>query len=428
MAIDYINPGGTYWPVTDYYWPQTFYYWPLSSDVVPEPDECFITIPTPGSIASRYFIILRDVNGNIVALFDHWIGLSWRLAINEVTEGILILGGTDARILLFEEDYRIEVFRSVPGANLTWYEEFAMLVDGFSFSKGENGEKQFNVELVELNDFARRRVVAYKAGTLGSDKSGAADTVMQEYADENLGTNATVAHGRLIDGVTPNMAVGGANGKGKYWQGSASGQPLINVLQEIAKFSSVDFAVVKTGNDNWRFTVFPNMLGSDRTNANMDANTGFNGAGNAPVYFSVPFGTVAIQVYRKSRRNEANTIIVWGKGERSTQKVIISTNDASRAITKYNKRELSASGGSAEYEYQLRDIGDGELEVNIYEETFEMIPLQQVSQLYGKHYFIGDRIMVIDERTQQLHTKRLMAVNGSIDGSSKQEQLSFEFE
>ena len=57
-----------------------------------------------------------------------------------------------------------------------------------------------------------------------------------------------------------------------------------------------------------------------------------------------------------------------------------------------------------------------------------MIPLQQVSNIYGKHYFLGDRVTVIDERTQTQFTKRIIGVTFVIDGQTRNEQLTFEFE
>ena len=389
---------------------------------------CLITIPTQGSIASQYFVLLRDVDGNLIAVFDDWISLSFREIIKEVYEGTFTISGLDARTTLFEEDGRVEIYRSVPGASILWYIECVLLIDGFVYDTAESGERLFIVELVGLNDFLRRRDVAYRAGTIFSDKSGAADSVVQEYVNENTGIIATTGNGRLEEGIIPNFSVAGAAGLAKIWRGSLSGQNLLSSIQDIAKFATIDFAVIQSGDDSWVFTVYPNLIGNDRTVVGLNASTGLNLAGNAPVYFSVPFGTVATQNYRKSRRNEANTIIVWGNGERSTQKVTVRKDVTQRAITKYNKRELSVSGSNAEYTYQLEFIGDAELEINKFEETFQMIPLQQVSNIYGKHYFLGDRVTVIDERTQTQFTKRIIGVTFIIDGQTRNEQLTFEFE
>ena len=389
---------------------------------------CLVTIPVQGSIAAQYFVLLRDVDGNLVAVFDDWISLSFREIIKEVYEGTFTISGVDTRTTLFEEDARLEIYRSVPGASIIWYIECTLLIDGFVYDTAESGEKLFIVELVGLNDFIRRRDVAYRAGTIFSDKSAAADSVIQEYVNENTGIIATTGNGRLEEGIIPNFTVAGATGAAKIWRGSLSGQNLLSSIQDIAKFATIDFAVVQSGDDSWIFTVYPNLIGNDRTAAGLNASTGLNLAGNAPVYFSVPFGTVANQNYRKSRRNEANTIIVWGNGERSTQKVAVRKDVTQRAITKYNKRELSVSGSNAEYTYQLEFIGDAELEINKFEETFQMIPLQQVSNIYGKHYFLGDRVTVIDERTQTQFTKRIIGVTFIIDGQTRNEQLTFEFE
>lgn len=423
---DYINPGETYWPVTYTYWPTPYFYWPLSSDIPPIIDECFITIPPQGGIASYYFCLLRDVDGNLVALFDDWIGLSYREVIREISEGTFVLNGNDSRTLLFSEDCRLEIYRSVPGAGLYWYKIITLLVDGIAYTVNENNERQFIAELVGLNDFPRRREVAYKTGTIHADKEGPADTVLKDYVLGNLGNTAIVANGRFIDGTMPNFSVAGDTGIGKLWKGSAAGQNLLTVIQDISKYADIDFQVIALGDDSWRLQIYPNKMGSDRTNNGLNASSGKNSANNTPVYFSIPFGTVSAQNYRKSRRSEANTIIVWGKGDRSTQKVIVRSN-TQRTATKYNKRELSISG-SVEYEFQMNAIGDQELEINKVEETFDVTPLQQVSQLFGKHYFLGDRLMVIDERTQQIYVKRIMAYSLSLDGSSKQENITFEFE
>src|SRR3990167_2461144 len=48
---------------------------------------CLVTITVQGSIAAQYFVLLRDVDGNLVAVFDDWISLSFREIIKEVYEG-----------------------------------------------------------------------------------------------------------------------------------------------------------------------------------------------------------------------------------------------------------------------------------------------------------------------------------------------------
>jgi hypothetical protein len=53
---------------------------------------------------------------------------------------------------------------------------------------------------------------------------------------------------------------------------------------------------------------------------------------------------------------------------------------------------LSIPGSGQEFQYQLEALGDETLEEMKFMETFTFAPLQQPKQLYGLHYFLGDKV------------------------------------
>jgi hypothetical protein len=342
------------------------------------------------NLAARYYVILRDQAYNIVAVFDNWMSLTYINKINDIGTHSLKLNALDPRVNLFELDGILQVFRSVPGISLGWYQDYIGFHRGFKYDVSEQGEQTVECYGVSLNDLLSRTIINYPAGTIRSYKNIAAETAMKEYVEENCGPSATIANGREIDGVLPDFSVEADTAAGATWEGDRAFENLMDTLKSIAEYSDIDFAV------NWddvaltfSFQTYVDQLGLDRTNIGLDPGTGLNAAGNAPVVFSLGLGNIKSLSYEYNRVAESNVVSVLGDGDGATRTIKVRTK-ATKNDSPWNRREVSRPQGGFDNEMEV--AGDEALGELSGKEIVGFAPLLQASTMYGKHFFLGDRI------------------------------------
>lgn len=354
---------------------------------------------THQDFATRHFIRLKDQTGIQVALFDNWAGLEYIKEVNGVGSYSLTLIGDDSRRSLFELDGQIEVWRSIPAMGIDWYLDFEGFHRKTIKSISESGEKTYTSVGVGYNDLLARSVIAYKAGTIRADKEGPSETVMKEYVRENCGpTIDWTVVGRLYDGGFPNFDVEPTTGAGIVWSGTRAYENLLDVLQDIASYSNIDFAVVGSSAAHFLFKTYTRQMGADRTLTGLSATTGLNMYGYSPVVFSDLHGNVANLTYTKDSTSERNVIIVLGPGEGSTRQVLTRSRPTAIDDSPWNRLEASRpvqvpqSALPDTVTYNMQVFGDEMLEELKAKEEIEFDPLPQESTLYGVNYGLGDRV------------------------------------
>jgi len=380
-------------------------------------------VATGAGLAARYYVLLRDPLGNQVAIFDHWKVLRFSHQLNDQGSLVFCIDGHDPRVPLFELDGQIEVWRSVPGAGLDWYLEFESVIRDTVRQTLANGAKHFTALAFGPNSFLARRIISYFASSPFASKSAPAETVMKEFVDENLGPGATAPPRPWIPGVMPGFSVQADSGWGGVWTGDRAFRNLLEVLQEIANFSGLDFNVVGIGPGAWEFRTYPGQLGQDRTTNGLDAATGLNAAGNAPVVFSLEYGNMTEPTYSLARSGERTAAYVLGSGQDLDRPVGIAVAPAAMADSPYNLLETSRGGASQNTPAQLGDQAVAELEKLQAQEKFSFKPLQIPSTLYGLHYWWGDRITASYDGL--VFHKKLVTVN--VDMSNPDERITMEF-
>ncbi|KKN66973.1 hypothetical protein LCGC14_0466530 [marine sediment metagenome] len=399
---------------------------------------CAVTTPAFGNIASRYYIRLKDQSGVQVALFDDWLSLEISSKVNSLGTYVLTFrDNSDSRFNLFELDGQIEIYRSIPGM-LPWALEFEGLHRTPFRGINQNGVKVFSSSGFDYADLLARTTIAYLGGTVRADKNLIpSETAMKEYAEENCGPSATPANGRKFEadygsgtfidapGVLPGFSIDVDNGAGKLWSGSRPAENLLDVLIDIANFSGIDYKVEGQALAKFIFKTFVGQLGADRTVEGLNSSTGKNAAGNVPVVFSVPMGSVQNMTYQYDRMSEANIIFVLGQGDLSTRSVQVSRDETAIADSPWNRREVTRNASGQEFVYQLETAGSESLQELQAKEIFIFSPLQQPNSLYGVHYFLGDRVTAKYGDVQR--NKRIVGRRILISGENKREEIVMEF-
>lgn len=369
--------------------------------------------------AYKVKLIDRDT-GKQKAEFDNWRILYFGDRVNGIGWYQFAIDGLDSRKELFRLDDFVEIWRSDIYSGLNWYRELLGMHRTSVHHIFDNGNTQYSSYGRTANDMLNRRIIAYRTGSGYADKSGPAEEVMKEFVYENAGAGAT-SPPRLLDGVISGLTVQGTGTGGDTWSGGRAGENLFALLQNIAESTGVDFLLVPTGYGTWEFRTYPNQLGTDRT---YDPQAQGNVTpGRAPVVFSVQRANMSDPVLSYNRTEEVNTVFVWGPGEEEDRLVEIVEDDVSAIETSpWNQMEMSVSANGQETSDELIALG--------WETIFErrprfdinFNPIQQKSLVYGRDYFLGDRVSAAFPGVKEIDVvtnKKIIAVTINISGGDE---------
>ena len=342
-------------------------------------------------MAARYKVHLKDQAGALVAIFDDFTSLLVSHRINSIDTCNFAIDDDDDRISLFELDGQVEVYRSYPEYDVDWYLEFEGFHRTFNRQIFEDGNRYFTSYSRGYTDLLNRRIVAYYAGSAYASKTGFGETVMKEFVEENCAASAT-SPTRLSNGVITGFTVEATTDAGDPWTGSKAYINILNVCQDIANNSGIDFKVRGTGVATFEFRVYDGQLGSDRSIVGLVPATGLNGAGNPPVIFSLAHGNMGEPAYSSKRMAEGNFCFVLGEGVESDRDITERSDPVAIADSTWNRKEFSRDARNRSTADGYNSAGDAALEENQAEETFSFKPIQVESTLYGRDYFFGDII------------------------------------
>lgn len=245
------------------------------------------------------------------------------------------------------------------------------------------------------------RIVAWPAETV--DRCAftgiPAETIAKTLVDYNLGPNATVANGRILDGDMTGVSIqaDGATGTNLDW--NCFGAFLLETLRDLAKVGAGDFDLVKTSTTTWEFRWYDGQLGTDRT---------------ASVIFSLSKDTMRKPTYIRRGISERTVAVIGGQGIDSSR---VFRTRTSVTYSSSNHREVFINAPDLADNDALDDRGDVQLERRKYEEEFSFEMHEIASQRFGKHYFLGDLVTVINPFTLVSATYQVEAVTMSLQKS-----------
>ena len=231
----------------------------------------------------------------------------------------------------------------------------------------------FNVLLAD-------RIVAYKSGLTNLSQFAAqpAETVLKRLFDYNLGSSATVANGRYLDGRLTGAATAATSGAGSSVSISCANQNLLLAMQKIQLNAGGDFAMVFTAPATYTYTWYTNQLGTNRT---------------ATVLFSVDNGSLGSLVVDDDRANDITAAIVGGQGEGSAR--AITTRPASLP-TGLDLRERFIDARNENTTAQYQTLGDAALrDALISRQAIDAQVIQSANLRYARDYFLGDLVTVV---------------------------------
>ncbi len=334
-------------------------------------------------MATRYEVALRNQLGAQVAVITDWRRLEYTNVVNGVGQYKLIIDGDSSVVDLFELDGQIVISRydlaSTPP--IPKYDDFTAFHRNEIRATDENGLSTYESQGVSYDHLIKRRIVNFRPGTSGADKSGAGETVMKAYVNENAGPSA-VSPPRVSAGVTQSLTIQGDVAGGSAWEGSRGFKGLLDVLKDIADATRVDFEVVAGSSPaTFVFNAQARPIGVDRSVSNT--------VGNAPVVFSLDYANMIRPSYTLSRMAEINRSLVLGQGQPGSREVVVRSG-AGVADSPWNLIEGTRGAGQEADTAALNVVGDAMLQALQARETFQFDVFQTESSKYGREYFLGD--------------------------------------
>jgi len=225
------------------------------------------------------------------------------------------------------------------------------------------------------------RTIAYKANKIDLTKFTAqpGETILKRLFNYNIGSLATVANGRLLDGRVTGMSTAATAGTGTVLTLKCSMQPLLKTMQEIAYSSGLAFTLTYTAPATWLFSTFVGQIGTDRT---------------ANITLSVSTGTVAKITQVQDYTNDFNAVIVGGNG--TEQAKVFATRPATLP-TGLELKEVFTDAKNQQNSTiaYLQQFGTKTLAVQQRKRVQYQVEVLQTSEMrYGRDYFFGDKIAV----------------------------------
>ena len=361
----------------------------------------------------RYQIRVYDTSGVLQAVFDRFRSLQIEHRTNIASTCTLGMYGLDPNVAAFGLDCLVEVRRTFPEAGLGWYTEYIGMHRTPQHQITEADSRIFTSYSRGLLDLINRRSVRYYADTEGSAKGPApADDVIKQYVRENAGSLATIANGRLSDGVLPGLTVAPNLGQAAIYEGAHAWKNLLECCKDIGEPHNVDYDVVWLGGTNFEFRTYFPQKGTDRSEGTPEA-----------VIFGVAQGNFKNPSHTFSRTDEITSCLVLGPGEgplRDTTLVL-----SPRTIeSPWNLIEQDQNANTEDRLNALIAIGNEVLYEKRAAFNFTFDPIQTALSAYGKHYFLGD--IVTSMMLGVPFNVKIEAVN--INLSDNQERITFELE
>lgn len=351
-------------------------------------------------MAPQYEIYIRDSSGTLLARRTDFISLSISRVINspDVAQFVYTSGQPDALPYLAFNNL-VQIYRRDDAQGIANQVEFAGVIR--KIVKTTSEITTYQVTCLSMLAILGQRIVAYRStGACTFVTPTAAETIAKTLFNFNVGSSATVANGRIIDGQIPGFTTTASAGTGNLLSADFAYMNLVQALQKVAEDGGGDFDVTYTAPSAFTFVWYNGQMGTDRT---------------ATVRLSIPLGTVAELVNDLDGISFYNTAIVGGTGEGLGR--LISTAPVTPAAG-INRTELFIDARSQKKSTAstLFDLGSAEMVRQLRtRRRFTATLFQGGALLYGRDYFLGDLVTVQDDNL--LITQRVAGVD--IDFSSE---------
>jgi len=239
--------------------------------------------------------------------------------------------------LIHEEirpERRIHIYRQPIGGALTL--EFVCFLNIWTFYNQFDGREALTLQGDDQNNLLTRRVVAYHTESAEAKKSEAADDMMYNIVDENMGSSAGDYAGSNTnrDMTGNNFSIKTSPGNGPTVNQSIAWRPVLETLQDIqaitkSQSNEVFFGCRPISDTKIEFEVKTGQWGNDRTQS----------TGTDPIIFSMENGNLVQPSLTHDYSNVENYVYGKGEGRQSDTEISEKSNASRIGLSAWGRKE-----------------------------------------------------------------------------------------
>jgi hypothetical protein len=352
-------------------------------------------------MAPQYTISLFNSTGTLQAISQDYLDLAISRAVNAPDLAQFVYDSNSSNTQYLVHGAIVTVTRVDTDAGISASTEFSGIIR--RIVRVVNDKTSFEVTAVGMMALLGDRIVAWRSGVANRStfRASPAETVLKNLFNFNIGSSATTANGRLLAGTITGMTTTATAGTGSNVTIGVAQQNLLSAMQKVADIGGGDFSLSYTAPATWTFTWHLGQLGTDKT---------------ATVRLSVPLGTIGELVVDTDRISDFTASIVGGTGEGAAR--LFATRPATLP-TGLNQREkfVDARNEKKGTLARLRQVGQIALNRQARKRTTYTAKLLQNAALrYGRDYFLGDLVTVLDGTTAVTQKISEVALEFKSDG------------
>jgi hypothetical protein len=368
-------------------------------------------------MASEYRLDIRDnlgikraeLTGRAGGAHGGFLSLAYRRVVNAPGMLTFEVEGNSAIASQLGHRWIVEVWRRNQAEGIAWYRDFTTLVLHRDWTYTDHDV--CTVQCPGILWLLSTRHVLYRAGTANRSTFSAvpAETIIKTLVTYNLGASATTANSRVRAGVISGVSSATDAAGGTALSVNCAYDNVLEACQAVALIGGGDFDLVPNTNPpTYEFRFYSGQLGTDRT---------------ATVVFALEYGNMAEPEYDNNRIEEKTVCVVLGSGTGSNRTTVIRTGTDYAVTT--NDVETVAQYSNSATTAVLNAHGDKVLKEKQQGKAFKFKGLQTPACLYGKHWFLGDKVTARYGTIVEV-TRKIVAVNVAF-GESNGETVTPEF-
>lgn len=265
--------------------------------------------------------------------------------------------------------------------------------------------RSLQITAVGMMAILKDRIIAWPSEVVNRTKFTAqpAETIIKTLFDYNIGSLATTAQGRILNGVITGFSTGASSGAGSSLTLACSMKNLFQTLQETAYTGGGDIDIAYTASSTWIFSWYTGQRGTDRS---------------ATVILSVPTGTISELIITTDRISDFTSVVIGGAGVNkariyATRPATLPTGLNSREIYSDAKSTGNNSLASMRQQGSVMLTTTGRRRV-----TYKAKIIQGGSLRYGRDYFLGDLVTIRDNSTNVV--QKVQGVTLSLSSSGQE--------
>lgn len=350
-------------------------------------------------------IYVFDKNLNFLGVIDKYISIIWRPSYSEVGDFEIYLDSTDKALSLLQENNY--VVRSsditVDDNGNTTYKNVMVIKNLQIKTDVENGDF-LTVTGKELKYILHQRIVWSQTNLNCTVENG-----IRQLVTENA-ISPTNANRKI-----PNLVLGTSAGLTDTIEKQLTGDYLDTAIVELCKCY----------NYGWEIYIYNNLL---TLVVYVGLNRSYNQNVRPYVVFSDEFENLNNTDYQLSTEQYANTALIGGEGEGKVR-IYTTIGDTYSGLDRYetftDARDISQNKDSEDsipmstYLTLLQERGRENLATLSYTEGFSGEVLSDVTFKYGKDFYLGDIVTVINKYGISRDVRVLSAIESEDDNGTK---------